>query len=96
MYNIDSLLGKVVTLKLKSGLELITKLIGFDKKSGAPDFFDKRLIVVAEGEVATMPFTFTGNPDLVFINASECLGIFESAEASSEDYLKQLSGDSTK
>ena len=90
MYNIKGLLGKVVTLKLKSGLELISKLVGFDNKTGTLSIENPRLIVVAEGEIATMPFTFTGKPDMVFLNESECLGIFESADASAEDFLKQL------
>lgn len=90
MYNTKDLIGKVITVKLLSGLEIISKLIGYDDKKGILTIDNPKIIVVAEGEVATMPFTFTGNSVMTFIRESDCLAIFESAEASAEDYVSQL------
>ena len=90
MYDLSALVGKITTVKALSGFELIGKLIGYDEEELSITLEKPKLIVVAENEIATMPVTFTAIVDMLHLEKSQYIGIFESGKVSADDYIKQI------
>ena len=61
-------LGKVVSVKTTAGIELIATLIGYDEKNLTLTLNKPRLVVVAEENIAVVPYTFTSKSEEVLFS----------------------------
>tara|TARA_B100001093_G_scaffold284135_1_gene271416 strand:- start:363 stop:677 length:315 start_codon:yes stop_codon:yes gene_type:complete len=87
MYDIKSLIGKTVTVKLTSGVELITKLIGYVAKDKNVTCEYPMTIIISDGEVAAVPYQYTGNSSEVVFSINKILSICPTLAKPEEDYL---------
>ena len=83
-------LGKVVSVKTTAGIELIATLIGYDEKNLTLTLNKPRLVVVAEENIAVVPYTFTSKSEEVFVLREQYLSVDIALENSSADYLQLL------
>jgi len=87
MYDIKSLIGKTVTIKLTSGVELITKLIGYVAKDKNVTCEYPMTIIISDNEVAAVPYQYTGNSSEVIFSLNKILTICPTLAKPEEDYL---------
>jgi len=87
MYDIKSLIGKTVTVKLTSGVELITKLIGYVAKDKNVTCEYPMTIIISDNEVAAVPYQYTGNSSEVVFSINKILSICPTLAKPEEDYL---------
>lgn len=83
-------LGKVVSVKTTAGIELIATLMGYDEKNLTLTLNKPRLVVVAEENIAVVPYTFTSKSEEVFVLREQYLSVDTALENSSADYLQLL------
>lgn len=83
-------LAKVVSVKTTAGIELIATLLGYDEKKLTITLGKPRLVVVAEDNIAVVPYTFTSRSDTIIILREQYLSVDTALENSSADYLKLL------
>tara|TARA_B100000963_G_scaffold249300_1_gene218321 strand:+ start:2089 stop:2379 length:291 start_codon:yes stop_codon:yes gene_type:complete len=88
MYNAKELVGKVVTVKLSSGVEVIGLLLGLNEKNNMLNLKDPNTVVIFEDEVAVIPFMYTGSTDEVIMPLDQVLTVVRTNEKSESDYLK--------
>jgi small nuclear ribonucleoprotein (snRNP)-like protein len=94
MYDIDSLIGKTVTLKTISGMEIISQLASFDDENKIIGLLNPKLVVVTNEQIAVIPYTFTSKAESIFISLTNILSVTESLETSADDYSKVVEDDS--
>tara|TARA_B100000900_G_C20573458_1_gene714319 strand:- start:122 stop:412 length:291 start_codon:yes stop_codon:yes gene_type:complete len=90
MYNAKELVGKVVTIKLTSGIEIIGLLLALNEKSNMLNFKDPKTVVIFEDEVAVVPFMYTGKTDEVIMSLDQVLTVVRTNEKTENDYLKLI------
>ena len=88
MYNAKELVGKVVTIKLTSGIEIIGLLLALNEKNNMLNLKDPNTVVIFEDEVAVIPFMYTGSTDEVIMSLDQVLTVVRTNEKSESDYLK--------
>ena len=88
MYNAKELVGKVVTIKLTSGVEIIGLLLALNEKNNMLNLKDPNTVVIFEDEVAVIPFIYTGSTDEVIMSLDQVLTVVRTNEKSESDYLK--------
>ena len=88
MYNAKELVGKVVTIKLTSGVEIIGLLLALNEKNNLLNLKDPNTVVIFEDEVAVIPFMYTGSTDEVIMSLDQVLTVVRNNEKSESDYLK--------
>ena len=88
MYNAKDLVGKVVTVKLTSGVEVIGFLLALNEKNNMLNLKDPNTVVIFEDEVAVIPFMYTGSTDEVIMPLDQVLTVVRTNEKSESDYLK--------
>ena len=87
MYDTKSLIDKTVTIKLTSGVELITKLIGYVAKDKNVTCEYPMTIIINDGEVAAVPYQYTGNSSEVIFSLNKILTICPTLSKPEQDYL---------
>lgn len=92
MYDIEELVSKIVTIKLTSGIEIVTQLLGVDNDNNYLQLSDPRIVVINGEDLALIPYLFTGPTDSVTIPISTLLSIVESHKQSADDYQRIISG----
>jgi len=87
MYNVDELVGKIVTIKLNNGIEIIARLTAnpLDPYT-AYVLQHPRTVVAAEKELALIPYLFTGEGKEVVISTMSVQTIVESLPESAKGY----------
>jgi hypothetical protein len=90
LYNIPELLGTVVTLKTTKGDEIITKLIGFDKKTDTLTLEYPKIVVVAGDTVALAPFALTAQANMIITESKHFLAVMPSLESTVVDYTSLI------
>ena len=88
MYNAKELVGKVVTIKLTSGVEIIGLLLALNEKNNMLNLKDPNTVVIFEDEVAVIPFMYTGSTDEVIMSLDQVLTVVRTNEKSESNYLK--------
>ena len=88
MYNAKELVGKVVTIKFTSGVEIIGLLLALNEKNNMLNLKDPNTVVIFEDEVAVIPFMYTGSTDEVIMSLDQVLTVVRTNEKSESDYLK--------
>jgi small nuclear ribonucleoprotein (snRNP)-like protein len=93
MFETENLIGKVVTIKLNSGIELMATLNAYNKKSKIVNLNNPNTVVIMEDQIAVVPFIYTGHTDEIIISLDHILAIVESTEKSAKDYLRLQEGE---
>ena len=88
MYNAKELVGKVVTVKLTSGVEVIGFLLALNEKSNMLNLKNPNTVVIYDDEIAVIPFMYTGTTQEVIMSLDQVLTVVKSNEKSENDYLK--------
>ena len=88
MYNAKELVGKVVTVKLTSGVEVIGVLLALNEKSNMLNLKNPNTVVIYDDEIAVIPFMYTGTTQEVIMSLDQVLTVVKSNEKSETDYLK--------
>lgn len=90
MYNTQDLVGEVVTIKLNSGLEILSLLQGVDEDYQFLTLKNPRNLVIngEGGQLALVPYVFTATDEEIIMNASNILSVNLTSETSKEDYIK--------
>ena len=88
MYNAKELVGKVVTVKLTSGVEVIGFLLALNEKSNMLNLKNPNTVVIYDDEIAVIPFMYTGTTEEVIMSVDQVLTVVKSNEKSETDYLK--------
>ena len=90
MYNTQDLVGEVVTIKLNSGLEILSLLQGVDDDYQYLTLKNPRNLVIngEGGQLALVPYVFTATDEEIIMNASNVLSVNLTSETSKEDYIK--------
>mgnify|MGYP001344314356 CR=1 FL=1 len=88
MYNAKNLVGKVVTIKLTSGVEVIGFLLALNEKSNMLNIKNPNTVVIFEDEIAVIPFMYTGTTEEVIMSLDQVLTVVKTNKKSEEDYLK--------
>ena len=88
MYNAKDLVGKVVTVKLTSGVEVIGFLLALNEKNNMLNLKNPNTVVIFDDEIAVIPFMYTGTAEEVIMSLDQVLTIVKSNEKSETDYLK--------
>tara|TARA_A100001391_G_C4968098_1_gene251878 strand:+ start:173 stop:457 length:285 start_codon:yes stop_codon:yes gene_type:complete len=90
MYNLQDDLGKVKSIKMSNGVEVIATLL-----SVTEDFInlgEPRVVVINDDELALIPFVFTGSSEEVVVRFSEVQTIVDTLEQSAKDYQNIIEG----
>ena len=92
MYNIEELVGKVVSIKTTSNLEVITMLLSIDDELTCLTVGNPRLVIINNdnGEMALIPYALTGNIEEVVININAVVSVMETNQITAEDYEKTV------
>ena len=88
MYNAKELVGKVVTIKLTSGVEVIGFLLALNEESNMLNLKNPSTVVIYDDEIAVIPFMYTGTTEEVIMSLDQVLTVVKSNEKSEADYLK--------
>ena len=88
MYNAKELVGKVVTVKLTSGVEVIGFLLALNEESNMLNLKNPNTVVIYDDEIAVIPFMYTGTTEEVIMSLDQVLTVVKSNEKSETDYLK--------
>jgi len=86
VYNLEELVGKVVTIKFNNGIEIMGSLMAYNSDDRLLTIYHPRTVVAAEKEIALIPYLFTGNSTEVVIPLDSIQAIVESLAESAEGY----------
>jgi hypothetical protein len=96
MYNTEALIGKIVTIKLVTGVELMAKLMSFVKADNIIFLQEPRTVIIMDNQIAVVPYQYTGPSIEVAMSTDNILSIVESLESSANDYLKLIENPESK
>jgi small nuclear ribonucleoprotein (snRNP)-like protein len=96
MYNTEALIGKIVTIKLVTGVELMAKLMSFVKADNIIFLEEPRTVIIMDNQIAVVPYQYTGPSIEVAMSTDNILSIVESLESSANDYLKLIENPESK
>ena len=86
MYNLEELSGEVVTLKLTSGIEILSQLLGVDDDTKLLTLGIPKIVVINGPDLALIPYIFTGPTDEVTMPLSAILSVCKASDDSKADY----------
>jgi hypothetical protein len=86
MYNLEELSGEVVTLKLTSGIEILSQLLGVDDDNKLLTLGLPKIVVINGPDLALIPYIFTGPTDEVTMPLSAILSVCKASDDSKADY----------
>jgi hypothetical protein len=86
MYNLEELSGEVVTLKLTSGIEILSQLLGVDDDNKLLTLGIPKIVVINGPDLALIPYIFTGPTDEVTMPLSAILSVCKASDESKADY----------
>lgn len=86
MYNLEELSGEVVTLKLTSGIEILSQLLGVDDDNKLLTLGIPKIVVINGPDLALIPYIFTGPTDEVTMPLSAILSVCKASNDSKADY----------
>lgn len=86
MYNLDTLLGKVVTVRSIDGSEIICKLLGVNEDKSVLTVGSPKVVVIDSNTVMMMPFALTSAQDTVYLNTQNVFAVMETMAETAKDY----------
>ena len=86
MYNLKSLITKVVTIKFNNGMEIIAKFLGMNDEGTILTLGNPKVIVISEKDLAIIPYMYTGDTKEVYVRLDSVQTIVKSVDKSAADY----------
>jgi len=86
MYNLQEMVGAVVTIKFNNGIEIMASLMNYDSEDNLITIDSPRTVVAAEKEIALIPYLFTGKSKEVVIPIASIQAIVEALAESATGY----------
>lgn len=86
MYNIEELVGKVVTIKT-SNSEFVALLQGVDEDITTLTLKNPQLVMINGSDVVLVPFVLTADAQEVFMSTNDVLAVLESLEETAKDFF---------
>lgn len=96
MYNVDQLIGKVATVRLVGGEELITTIIGIDEDYTTVTVGHPMVVVVDSNNISLLPFAVTSNVVQVIMNTNNILAIMPTSVDTAKAYIEMIKSESDK
>ena len=90
MYNLQDDLGKVKSVKLTNGVEVIATLLAAE--DDYINLGEPRVVVINDNELALIPYIFTGSSEEVVVRFTEVQAIVDTLEQSAKDYESIIEG----
>ena len=84
----EELVGKTVTIKFTSGIEVIAQLLSEDEDNHLLYLGEPRIVIINGEDIALIPYLFTAPSATVSVPTSTVLSIVETFESSTKDYHK--------
>lgn len=88
MYDIESYVGKTITIKFNNGIEAIASCIGFNAEDEIITVKEPRVVVINDKELALIPYMLTGDLSQVFLPLRTIQCIATPHVQSDKDYTK--------
>jgi len=88
--------GKVATIKLSSGMEIVGKVIAIEESGEFITMHCPMVVVISGGDTAIVPYQYTGTVDEVTFCGTHVLSIVETAKVSAEDYSLRVESAQTQ
>ena len=92
MYNLQDDLGKIKSVKLSNGVEVIATLLSIDEENELVNLGEPRVVVINDDELALIPYVFTGASAEVLVRMSEIQSMVDTLEQSAIDYEGIIEG----
>lgn len=89
-------IGKVSTVKLSSGLEIICTVKAIADDGSFITMNKPKIIVISVDKTAAVPYQYTSADDDVTIDGFQVTSISKSSEQSAEDYLNLVNNTEEK
>lgn len=89
--HLNSLVGKVVTIRSISGEEYIATLVNIYSDNMVAHIKDPRVVVIDEDQVVLLPFALTADAKNVYISMNNIFSVMETYEQTAKDYLSTVS-----
>jgi len=90
MYDLKSMLGKVVTIRTNKGEEIIALMSGLNDEKTIVTVNNPQIVFYMNDQVLTLPFALTANTETVHLQLSNILTIMPSLTESANFYLAEL------
>jgi len=90
MYELDKLLGKVVTMKTLTGDEIMGTLLGIDTDNNYITLQSPKAVLINGTDIIIGPMCFSAMTDQLVVRLSNVFFIVESLEESANDYLSVI------
>lgn len=90
MYDLNSLISKIVTIQTVSGQEIVGQFLSTDETQTIITLSDPRQVVISNDEVYVIPFSLTGETAQVHFQKSALTTIMKTLESTETDYLNYL------
>jgi len=91
MYNLKSLVGKVVTIKSHKGDEIVAKLMGYNEDGSILTIHYPKIVVIAGDTIALIPFALTAKTDEIFLNTNQLFTVMLTNKITASEYLELIS-----
>lgn len=92
MYNLKEDLGKIKSIKLANGVEIIATLLAVDEENELVNLGEPRVIVINDDELALIPYIFTGDSAEVMVKTTQIQSMVNTLPQSATDYTNIIEG----
>jgi len=93
MYNLDELLGEVVTIKFNNGIEIVALLGHINEDDNIVTLANPRVVVInGDQGLALIPYAFTADTSSVFVPMTSIQAMLKTVNESVEDYNDVVAG----
>ena len=94
MKNTKDLVGEIVTIRTIVGEELMGKLQGLANNNTILEVHDLRVVTLdSDGQVMMLPYTLTGQDDVIGLPTRHVLSIVESMPSAAEGFQEEINSE---
>ena len=86
MYNIASLVGKVITIKSHKNDEFVATLLGVNEEKTVLTVSDPKIVAIANDTVVLIPFALTAKAEEVHLHINQIFAVLETAPETAKEY----------
>lgn len=90
MYELDNLLGKVVTMKTLTGEEIMGTLLGIDTDNNYITLQSPKAVLINGTDIIIGPMCFSAMTEQLVVRLNNVFFIVESLPESAKDYLSVI------
>lgn len=90
MYNINEMIGKIITIRTNNGQEIICKLNGVDEDKKFLTVDRPKVVFVNQEDVVLLPFLLTSPSQELILSTKEIFTVAKSLELTANDYKDMI------